>query len=205
MSVPSPDSPDEKPEEPNGPKRAANRLTTTLIMLEGTLGVVGLVGGYWTGIDWVSLIRFTPLPFVVGLAAGVGLFVLHVVLLFPGGQKNPLYRWIYQPFEEVLVHRLRLLSLEDIFLISLMSGLAEEIMFRGWIQNELGIVVASVLFGLVHIWGQRGLGYGIYAIGMGFILGGLYMYTGSLWAPAAAHILNNLIGLLSIKFDWTPG
>lgn len=205
MTFPTPDEPDEPSDGPRGPEPGANQLTTTLIMLEGTLGVVGVVGGYWTGIDWVSIIRFRPLPFALGIGAGVGLFLLHVVLLFPGGEKNPLYRWIYRPFEEVLVHRLRLLSLEDIFLVSLMSGLAEEIMFRGWVQSELGLVVASVLFGLVHIWGQRGVGYGIYAIGMGFVLGGLFMYTGSLWAPAAAHVLNNLIGLLSIKFDWTPG
>lgn len=197
-------SPGEEPEEPEQRRLFANQLTTSLLMLEGSLGLVGAVGGYWSGVDWLALIQFSPVDLSLGLGGGVGLFLLHVVLLFPGGERNPLYRWIYKPFSETLAKRLRILSLEDIILISLMSGVAEEVMFRGWVQTELGLVAASILFGIIHIWGRQGIGYGVYAIGMGFILGFLFEYTGTLWAPMGMHSINNFLGLLSIKKGWTP-
>lgn len=197
----------ELPEDPDPEvkKAFANQITTIIIVLEGLLGIAGVLIGSWAGIKWGELILPEPNALLVGLATGLGLIALHALLLFPGGDKNPLRRWIFDPFAETFLDQMRMLSLEDIILISLLSGTAEEILFRGWLQTELNIVVASVVFGLIHIWGKEGIPYGIYAIGIGFILGGAYWYTGNLWAPVLAHTINNLFGLIANKYGWIPG
>jgi membrane protease YdiL (CAAX protease family) len=205
-----PQKPEEGPEIPDDPdpevkKAFANQLTTIIIVLEGLLGVGGILIGSWVGIEWSELIIPEPRAIAYGVLTGVGLVALHAILLFPGGDWNPLRRWIFDPFAETFLERMKLLSLEDILLISILSGTAEELLFRGWLQTEVNIVVASVVFGIIHIWGKDGIPYGLYAIGIGFVLGGAYWYTGNLWTPVIAHVLNNLFGLVANKYDWIPG
>lgn len=70
---------------------------------------------------------------------------------------------------------------------------------------EAGILPASLLFGAAHVWGPRALPYGLYAAGMGVVLGGLFAYTShGLWAPIVAHAVNNLVGLWALARDWLP-
>lgn len=192
----SPEDPSELP--------GANRFVTLILGLEGLLAVVGLLGGVGSGIRWGPLVEFHPVPWIAGLAAGAALAGLNALLLLAGGPANPLYRWIFRPFRRALLDRLPPLSWEDIVLISVMSGLAEEILFRGWLQTTLGLIPASILFGLVHVWGREGIGYGLYATGLGAVLGALFAWTGNLWAPVLAHGVNNLIGLGAVRLDWLP-
>ncbi len=202
-----------KPEEEfPGPRdrRFANQLTATMIMFEVLIGVVGLVGGHWTGVQWSAYFHYQARALVLGVVAGGALFGFNAILLFTGGRKNPFYRWIYRPFARALLKPLKMLSFEDIIFISLLSGFAEEILFRGWIlssfQNEMiGLVVSSILFGIIHIWSQQGIGYGIYAVVMGFFLGGLFLYSGNIWTPILAHMFNNLLGMSAMKYEFTPG
>ena len=86
--------------------------------------------------------------------------------------------------------------------LAVASGVGEEMLFRGWLQAEVGLVGASVLFGAAHVWGREGWPYGLYAAVMGAGLGGLLIVTGSLWAPILAHGLNNLLGFLALRDGW---
>lgn len=193
-----------EPEDPESAGNPADRFVTLTLFFEGTLALIGLAGGAWSGLPWAAFVRPDLRSILIGAAGGVGLFLMHLILFFPGGERNPFYRYIYKPFRDNLLVRLPSFTVEDILFISIMSGLGEEILFRGWIQTQLGIVVASVLFGLIHIWGKEGIGYGIYAIGMGFLLGYLFQFTGSLWAPVLAHTINNFIGLYALEADFLP-
>ncbi len=194
----------EDPEETESSGNPADRFVTLTLFFEGTLALIGLAGGSWSGLAWSAYVRPDLRSIMIGTAGGIGLFLMHLALFFPGGERNPLYRHVYKPFRDNLLVRLPSFSFEDILFIAVMSGLGEEILFRGWIQTQLGIIVASVLFGLIHIWGKEGIGYGVYAIGMGFILGYLFQYTGSLWAPVLAHTINNFIGLYALEADFLP-
>lgn len=202
--APGPGSGEPGPEPDPDPRSLANRFVTFTLLFEGTLAVVGWLGGTWSGVAWETLIDPGIRPLAIGLGGGVGLFVTHGLLLYPGGERNPLYRYVFRPFKEFILANLPRFTVEDILLIALMSGLAEEILFRGWLQTKLGIVVASVLFGLIHIWGREGIGYGLYAVGMGFVLGYLFQVTGNLWTPVCAHAVNNFLGLLAFRHGWFP-
>ena len=62
----------------------------------------------------------------------------------------------------------------EIFILALASGLAEEIVFRGWLLNEIGLLYSSILFGLAHFPPNRNWYlWPIFAFAMGLILGGL--------------------------------
>ncbi len=196
--------PDLPGEDEQDPGDIANHITSSLIIFEGLIGLVGLLIGAWAGVPWGQYFTYDLHALLIGLAAGVGMFLFHLVLMFPGGEKNPLYRWIYRPFARALLKPLKLLGLEDIFLIACISGVGEEVFFRGFLQWQFGIVPASIIFGLIHIWGKKALPYALYAIAMGFYLGGIYIYTGNIWTPILAHLINNLLGLLAIKYDLAP-
>lgn len=81
-------------------------------------------------------------------------------------------------------------------LLALVSGVAEEAFFRGAVQPQVGLVAASLIFGLAHFAPQRELwpwtGFSLLA---GLLLGGLFEATGNLLAPVLAHALINAINL----------
>jgi CAAX protease family protein len=88
------------------------------------------------------------------------------------------------------------LGLRDCLLLAAASGVAEEALFRGALQPQVGWVVASLIFGLAHIAPRRELlPWTGLAIVAGFVLGGLFEVTGNLVAPVVAHFGINAINL----------
>jgi membrane protease YdiL (CAAX protease family) len=148
------------------------------------------------------LLQWSPEAVLWGVVGGCGLVALHLGLLRPGGSRNPLYRTIYRPLIRTLRPRLRDVRTLSLVLLAVASGMGEEVLFRGWLQAEVGLVGASLLFGAVHVWGRDAWPYGLYAAAMGAGLGGLLIVTGSLWAPIFAHGLNNLLGFLALRDGW---
>jgi len=85
-------------------------------------------------------------------------------------------------------------------LVSVFSGIGEEAFFRGAVQQEFGLVAASLLFGLAHVGpDRRYLVWTAWAILAGFVFGVLYETTGGLLAPALAHAAHNAATLLLWK------
>jgi membrane protease YdiL (CAAX protease family) len=92
------------------------------------------------------------------------------------------------------------------FLLLVVVGPAvEELLFRGVMLHRWAhkwgvgraLLVSSVVFGLGH---ADVLG----AAAFGFVLGLLYIRTGSLWAPAACHMLNNALAVCGDLLPWGP-
>jgi hypothetical protein len=98
--------------------------------------------------------------------------------------------------------------------MALASALGEELCFRGALQPPLvghlgvasGLAIASALFGLVHVpWNRRLLTWTATAAVMGLVFGALYLVTGELLAPIAAHAVINHENLRFIlSFESTP-
>ena len=84
-----------------------------------------------------------------------------------------------------------------LLLISVFSGVGEEAFFRGAVQQEFGLVVASVVFGVVHVGpDRRYLWWTAWAVLAGFLFGALYDVTQGLLAPILAHASHNAATLL---------
>jgi membrane protease YdiL (CAAX protease family) len=85
----------------------------------------------------------------------------------------------------------------NLVLVSVFSGVGEETFFRGAVQQEFGLVVASLVFGLVHVGpDRRYLVWTAWAVLVGFLYGALYEVTGGLLAPILAHSAHNAATLL---------
>jgi membrane protease YdiL (CAAX protease family) len=88
----------------------------------------------------------------------------------------------------------------SLVLVSIFSGVGEETFFRGALQPEFGLVVASLLFGAVHVGpDRRYLVWTAWAVLAGFLFGVLYEVTGGLLAPILAHCAHNAATLLLWK------
>ncbi|TMV51322.1 CPBP family intramembrane metalloprotease [Paenibacillus mesophilus] len=80
-----------------------------------------------------------------------------------------------------------------IAVLSFVVAVCEELLFRGAIQHAFGPYWTSILFAAIHIrylrhWLMTGM---VFAISYG--LGSLYSWTGSLWAPIAAHFIIDFV------------
>lgn len=86
-------------------------------------------------------------------------------------------------------------------IVAVTAGVCEELVFRGFLIAVLAAVlptapvwvcamIAAVAFGLAHLYqGASGV---VVTFGVGLILGGLYVLTGSLLAPVVVHALIDL-------------
>ena len=139
--------------------------------------------------------------------------VLIILILVPLLQKNYIY-WIGEFSSSILLNSI---------LLGLGVGLAEEIIFRGWLLEELkfeyGIKIAIALqafvFSLVHNLSNETF-WNIIGLRLGFFLLGIFLsfvrirYRGSLWNCIGIHgglvgiwfLLNN--GLIEFKENTPP-
>lgn len=98
------------------------------------------------------------------------------------------------------------ITLPQALVLALLSGVAEEAFFRGALQPQVGLVAASLLFGVVHFVPRRELlPWTVFSIGAGFLLGGLFELTGNLVAPVVAHFTVNAANLPMVTRSYRSG
>ena len=100
-------------------------------------------------------------------------------------------------------------------LVSLLPGVAEELLFRGYAQTRFverfgaprGIALAAVFFALAHFDPQHVAG----VLPIGVWLGCVAWLTRSTWISMGAHAINNIAGLALMHYlgneadvPWTP-
>lgn len=80
--------------------------------------------------------------------------------------------------------------------LALLSGFAEELVFRGAVQGQWGWLVATLLFALLHTGpGPAFRTWTLFAAIAGALFGALAAWRGNLLAPALAHMLVNGVNL----------
>lgn len=95
------------------------------------------------------------------------------------------------------------LRLGDCVVLAAASGVAEEALFRGALQPQLGLAWTSVVFALAHLVPRRELlPWCAFSLAAGLLLGGLYAATGNLVAPVVAHALVNAVNLRRLTRDF---
>lgn len=133
-----------------------------------------------------------------GTLATLPLLVLFLILYHvPGTGFGSVRRFT----DEVLLPLLQSCTLFQLFTLSLLAGLGEEILFRGVAQAAFtrdfalvpGLILASVLFGMMH---AVNLAYAVLATAMGLYLGLLFIWTGDLLAPIVTHFLYDFFAMV---------
>ena len=83
--------------------------------------------------------------------------------------------------------------------LALLSGLGEEVFFRGAMQPVWGYAVTTLLFGALHSGrGRELLVWTLSAVLAGAVLGGLMEWRGNLLAPVVCHVAVNAVQLRRI-------
>ncbi|MFT5749150.1 MAG: membrane protease YdiL (CAAX protease family) [Ancylomarina sp.] len=104
---------------------------------------------------------------------------------------------------------LRMDHLGDLFtnllLIAVIPALGEELLFRGVLQKQLskwtgsihlGIFISAILFSALHM-----QFFGFFPrLFLGMLFGYLLVWTGSLWVPILAHLVNNGLAVTASYF-----
>jgi uncharacterized protein len=117
--------------------------------------------------------------------------------------KIPFPQWVYDSEEEALNITKAFLKMDsivvlliNIFVVAILPGIGEELLFRGVLQNildkilknyHLSIWTTAILFSAMHM---QFLGF-IPRMLLGAFFGYIYCWSGSLWLAMIAHFINN--------------
>lgn len=172
-----------------------------LVLLAWLLGVL------WLDLDLLVWHDDFQTSLVLDAGLGVGLGIATVIATRILEVKARWARVLSEEFRKILGP----VTVWQALVLALSSGIAEEVFFRGFLQQALtdlvfgggtgaaiaGLVLSSLIFGLIHIGPDREkfLPWTIMALVMGFCFGGLYLYTGNLVAPVVAHFTINFFNL----------
>jgi len=177
-------------------------LVKLALLFYGTLFAVVLAWSIWSG---RSIFYATPAAAEDGVSplldVGLGLAVAAATIAV-SRRITESTRWgdaMGRALAELLGRR----SLRDCIVLAVSSGVAEEAFFRGALQPALGWLLASLIFGLVHLAPKRELlPWTGFALCAGLVLGALFEITGNLVAPVVAHVGINAVNLrrLTVRY-----
>lgn len=193
------------------PRPSPAMSTVMVVVFYGVLLVAAWILGVW----WLDLDLFvwhdmwqTPPWLDVGLGVALGLLTVAASRILE--RTTEWARVLGEEFHKILGR----LTPAQALIFALSSGVAEEVFFRGFLQQALsdlvfggefggwvaGLIVASLVFGLIHVGPDRKkfLPWTIMALVLGVFFGLLYLYTGNILAPVVAHITINFFNLLHI-------
>jgi hypothetical protein len=178
-------------------------LINLTIFIEGFLLLVATGWSHFVSLPLLPVFAFNYKAMLIGAGAGV-LMALSAYLIYLLSRKFKLLRQLRESVEDVLIPMVSELTPFDCLIIAILSGFCEEVFFRGVAQQQLGVVVSSLAFGLFHDPSFRNVSYAILACLYGFVLALLFTFTGSLWTPIFAHAIHNLISLLVLRYFPKP-
>ena len=203
-SLMDPDAPrpDDRPDPDGLPWPDPRGLVLLAATVEGGLVVVAAVLGWLVDQAPMAKIEWTVQGAALGAAASLpplGLLLLCV--------NYPVWPWagVVRVADEVLAPLFRRCTVTELAMISLLAGLGEEMLFRGVLQDAgaqriggahgpwLALVGVNVLFGLLH-WITPF--YAVLAGLIGVYLGWLWIATGNLLVPIAAHAVYDFLALV---------
>jgi hypothetical protein len=173
------------------------KLLILTCLVEGIVLMAALIIAKYYGIKLVPLTQNIFRDVVIGTIGALFPLALFMILLSEKVEGIP----ALGSLRSIIVNDIRVIfseaKLPDLCLIAVCAGLAEELLFRGVIQVKLGIVGASIIFGLLHFITPA---YFVIATIMGLYLGILYQYYDSLLIPIQLHFIYDLGALIYLRY-----
>jgi membrane protease YdiL (CAAX protease family) len=181
------------------PAPGPDRVVVLGGLFETGLAVAALLGAWLFEVPLGDYLAWDAADAALGAAAALPLLpffwlCLHVPL--------PRLHRIRELSRDLIRPLFEACSLVELALISLLAGVAEELLFRGTLQLALsaglddrwtGLVLASVAFGLAHAITPT---YAILATAMGGYLGAIFLCTDNLLAAIVAHAVYDFVALV---------
>lgn len=164
-----------------------------LVVIGVTAVILLIISKVWQKIWSVILldVQLTSNAILGGLGIAGGIIVTSSIIY----SFCPAYRQSADTYFKLIIRPLIWL---DLIWLGLLPGLSEELLFRGVMLpalglNLLGVILSSVVFGVLHSSGAQQWPYVVWATIVGFVLGYSALVTGNLAVPIIAHIVTNLV------------
>jgi membrane protease YdiL (CAAX protease family) len=168
-----------------------------------TSGSFALLAGLWSWLGSLEVpFRWDPLALLWGAGLGLGVILL-----------SELIYWVWPAYRRAARTYLRLvvdpLQWGDVFWLGVLPGWSEEWLFRGVLVSVAvasplgwtgGILLSSLIFGVLHLLERQGWPYAIWAIGVGILLGLGVWLSGNLLVTIVAHALTNWVAAFWWKY-----
>ncbi|HZL71329.1 MAG TPA: CPBP family intramembrane glutamic endopeptidase [Planctomycetota bacterium] len=139
----------------------------------------------WTSTNWLG---------DIGLGLGAATFIVGMTVLL--SKRLGAARDLEKEFGWILGEQ----RAAEIVFLALLSGVAEEFLFRGALHHFIGPVLATALFAAVHWpvnWSFRL--WPLFALLAGALLAAERIWTDSLIAPAVTHAAVNGVNLIRLS------
>ena len=177
-------------------------LLRLAVLGESLLVVVALAWLWWRQMSLVvgGLVE----GLLVGCSGAAALAVASFYLLCRAPDVQAV-RSVRRLYIETLKPVFGSVSLAEIVVISVAAGIGEELLFRGVLQPEVGLVTASIIFGLLHMGGIGTLFFGCWVMLMGSVLGYLAIWTEGLLASIVAHAVYDAIAMSYMRWGQDCG
>ena len=186
----------------NTPPIDPDKFFKTACFFEGSLILVAIVLGWVADIDPFENIHFSELAVVYGIIGTIPLILLFLSMEFMEIESLQKIRKI---LIDTLGPSLQKQNWADFFILAMLAGISEEILFRGIIQPWMelswgmtaGLFASSLLFGFVHAVTPL---YIVIATLMSIYLGLVLDYGGqrNLLTPILIHGLYDFIAFILI-------
>lgn len=181
-----------------------NQIFNLIILIEALVLILATAWSWLAKIELLTVFsKVDPLQMAAGLGTGFLLSLTSIAsarLALALRDKFKFFDIYLELINDVMAPVFSKFLFRDIVLIALASGFCEEVFYRGVLQNQFGILIASIVFGLCHFAGKRYLFYAIWAALAGALFGYMIILTGSLWPPILAHITNNFVSLTYLRY-----
>ena len=173
------------------------RLLIFALLAEAAVAAFGMA---WIQLRALPLIPGPLLPGTVLGAAGAAVLAFVNFMLLRWAPDLPVIRSLRRVYREVFRPLFSRIGVRETILISMAAGVGEELLFRGAVQQEWGLIPASLLFGAAHFGGTGTLGFAVWAAAIGGFLGWLALAAQGLLAPVVAHMLYDALALAYIRW-----
>jgi membrane protease YdiL (CAAX protease family) len=174
-----------------------SKLLFFALLVEGVAFILALVLARLWDIALLPLSDNLLRDCLIGIAAAAIPFALFCFSLSEKARAIPIIRSLRKTITGDIRVLFSSATFIDICLISLVAGLAEELLFRGVIQAKWGIVAASILFGVLHAVTPA---YVILATMIGFYIGLLYHVFQDLLIPIQLHCIYDFGALIYLRY-----
>lgn len=174
-------------------------------VFEGALLVVAFAGGAVLRVSPTTHLYWSFEDLLLGLLATVPMLSLLAICFLSSAQGIVAIRTFLRETLGPFLDRCRLV---DLFLLALLAGVCEEVLFRGliyfWVRDwnpMLAVVICNVCFGAAHSVTPL---YALLAAFLGLYLTALLAAdnTPNLLIPITAHTTYDFVGFLFVVWDY---
>ncbi len=165
-------------------------LLQTALCLIG-ISLASLIPGAYEKVNY----QIHPQSLFVGLICSIPLLVFGYFFLSKNGQKIRPFREIFSMIEDSPFGRaIERGTLFWFLTISSIAGVFEELIFRGILQNQIGLIPSALIFGLAHFVSWT---YFVIATFIGLYLGTIYFLSEvNLIIPTVVHLVYDFVLLI---------